>query len=239
MFTANKALNVDPSEIAKFSDLAHHWWDTQSEFAPLHAINPLRLDWINGLSPLSGKRVLDIGCGGGILADAMARKGADVLGIDLATKSLKVAQLHALEAQTPQISYREISAEALAAEQPASFDVVTCMEMLEHVPNPQSIVAACAALVKPGGWVYFSTINRNAKAYMFAIVGAEYVLKMLPRGTHDFAKFITPSELLGFARKQSLDVQAMRGLEYNPLNKRYKLSADTSVNYLVATQKAV
>ena len=239
MFTANQALNVDPSEIAKFSDLAHHWWDTQSEFAPLHAINPLRLDWINGLTPLAGKRVLDIGCGGGILADAMARKGAQVLGIDLATKSLKVAQLHALEAQTPQISYREISAEALAAEQPASFDVVTCMEMLEHVPNPQSIVAACAALVKPGGWVYFSTINRNAKAYMFAIVGAEYVLKMLPRGTHDFAKFITPSELLGFARNQSLDVQAMRGLEYNPLNKRYKLSADTSVNYLVATQKAV
>ncbi len=239
MSTANQALNVDPSEIAKFSDLAHHWWDTQSEFAPLHAINPLRLDWINGLSPLTGKRVLDIGCGGGILADAMARKGAQVLGIDLATKSLKVAQLHALEAQTPQINYREISAEALAAEQPASFDVVTCMEMLEHVPNPQSIVAACAALVKPGGWVYFSTINRNAKAYMFAIVGAEYVLKMLPRGTHDFAKFITPSELLGFARKQSLDVQAMRGLEYNPLSKRYKLSADTSVNYLVATQKAV
>ena len=239
MSTANQALNVDPSEIAKFSDLAHHWWDTQSEFAPLHAINPLRLDWINGLSPLAGKRVLDIGCGGGILADAMARKGAQVLGIDLATKSLKVAQLHALEAQTPQINYREISAEALAAEQPASFDVVTCMEMLEHVPNPQSIVAACAALVKPGGWVYFSTINRNAKAYMFAIVGAEYVLKMLPRGTHDYAKFITPSELLGFARKQSLDVQAMRGLEYNPLSKRYKLSADTSVNYLVATQKAV
>lgn len=239
MSTANQALNVDLSEIAKFSDLAHHWWDTQSEFAPLHAINPLRLDWINGLSPLAGKRVLDIGCGGGILADAMARKGAQVLGIDLATKSLKVAQLHALEAQTPQINYREISAEALAAEQPASFDVVTCMEMLEHVPNPQSIVAACAALVKPGGWVYFSTINRNAKAYMFAIVGAEYVLKMLPRGTHDYAKFITPSELLGFARKQSLDVQAMRGLEYNPLSKRYKLSADTSVNYLVATQKAV
>ncbi|HOZ66549.1 MAG TPA: bifunctional 2-polyprenyl-6-hydroxyphenol methylase/3-demethylubiquinol 3-O-methyltransferase UbiG, partial [Burkholderiaceae bacterium] len=197
MSTANQALNVDPSEIAKFSDLAHHWWDTQSEFAPLHAINPLRLDWINGLTPLAGKRVLDIGCGGGILADAMARKGAQVLGIDLATKSLKVAQLHALEAQTPHINYREISAEALAAEQPASFDVVTCMEMLEHVPNPQSIVAACAALVKPGGWVYFSTINRNAKAYMFAIVGAEYVLKMLPRGTHDFAKFITPSELLG------------------------------------------
>lgn len=239
MHTANQTLNVDPSEIAKFSDLAHHWWDMQSEFAPLHAINPLRLDWINGLSPLDGKRVLDIGCGGGILADAMARKGAQVLGIDLATKSLKVAQLHALEAQTTNISYCEISAEALAAEQPASFDVVTCMEMLEHVPNPQSIVAACAALVKPGGWVFFSTINRNTKAYMFAIVGAEYVLKMLPRGTHDYTKFITPSELLGFARKQSLDIQAMRGLEYNPLSKRYKLSADTSVNYLVATQKAV
>ncbi|HMS26215.1 MAG TPA: bifunctional 2-polyprenyl-6-hydroxyphenol methylase/3-demethylubiquinol 3-O-methyltransferase UbiG [Burkholderiaceae bacterium] len=239
MPTAQQALNVDPSEIAKFSDLAHHWWDTQSEFAPLHAINPLRLDWINGLSPLAGKRVLDVGCGGGILADAMARKGADVLGIDLAAKSLKVAKLHALEAQTPHINYREISAEALAAEQPASFDVVTCMEMLEHVPNPQSIITACAALVKPGGYVYFSTINRNTKAYMFAIVGAEYVLKMLPRGTHDYAKFITPSELIGFARKQSLDVQAMRGLEYNPLSKRYKLSADTSVNYLVATQKAV
>ncbi len=238
MHTANQTLNVDPSEIAKFSDLAHHWWDTQSEFAPLHAINPLRLDWINGLSPLVGKRVLDVGCGGGILADAMARKGADVLGIDLATKSLKVAQLHALEVQTPHIAYREISAEALAAEQPASFDIVTCMEMLEHVPNPQSIVAACAALVKPGGWVYFSTINRNAKAYLLAIIGAEYVLKMLPRGTHDYAKFITPSELLGFARHQALDVQAIRGLEYNPLNKRYKLSADTRVNYLLATQKS-
>ena len=238
MLTAQQTPNVDPSEIAKFSELAHRWWDAHSEFAPLHAINPLRLEWINGISPLSGKCVLDIGCGGGILADAMARKGADVLGIDLASKALKVAQLHAIEAQTPNISYREVSAETLAAEQPAGFDVVTCMEMLEHVPNPQSVVAACATLVKPGGWVYFSTINRNAKAYLFAIVGAEYVLKLLPRGTHDYSKFITPSELLSFARTESLNVQAMRGLEYNPLSKRYKLSADTSVNYLVATQKA-
>ncbi len=231
-------VNADPAELAKFSDLAHHWWDTQSEFAPLHAINPLRLHWINSLAALEGKRVLDVGCGGGILADAMARKGAEVLGIDLAGKSLKVAQLHALEAQTPRVTYREISAEDLAAEQPGSFDVVTCMEMLEHVPDPASIVAACAALVKSGGWVFFSTLNRNAKAYMLAVVGAEYVMGMLPRGTHEYAKFITPSELAGFARHAGLDVQAMRGLEYNPLYKRYKLGNDTRVNYMMATQKA-
>jgi 2-polyprenyl-6-hydroxyphenyl methylase / 3-demethylubiquinone-9 3-methyltransferase len=232
-----KSNNVDPAELAKFSDLAHHWWDTSSEFAPLHAINPLRLDWINSLATLSGKRVLDVGCGGGILADAMARKGADVLGIDLATKSLKVAQLHALEAQTPNVAYCEISAEDLAVEQPASFDVVTCMEMLEHVPDPQSIVTACATLVKPGGWVFFSTLNRNGRAFLHAIVGAEYVLGMLPRGTHEYAKFITPSELAAFGRKVGLDIQATRGLEHNPLTKRYKLSADTRVNYLLATQK--
>jgi 2-polyprenyl-6-hydroxyphenyl methylase / 3-demethylubiquinone-9 3-methyltransferase len=234
-----KTANVDPTELAKFSDLAHHWWDMTSEFAPLHAINPLRLEWINGLAPLNSKRVLDIGCGGGILADAMARKGADVLGVDLATKSLKVAQLHALEAQTPNVSYREISAEDLAVEQPASFDVVTCMEMLEHVPHPASIVAACSALVKPGGWVFFSTINRNGMAFLQAIVGAEYVLGMLPRGTHEYAKFITPSELASFGRRVGLDMQATRGLEYNPITKRYKLSSDTRVNYMIATQKAL
>ncbi len=234
---ALKTSNVDPVELAKFSDLAHHWWDTSSEFAPLHAINPLRLDWINGLANLKGKRVLDVGCGGGILTDAMARKGADVLGIDLATKSLKVAQLHALEAQTPNVSYREIAAEDLAAEQPASFDIVTCMEMLEHVPDPASIVAACSTLVKSGGWVFFSTINRNGNAFLQAIVGAEYVLGMLPRGTHEYAKFITPSELASFGRQVGLDIQATRGLEFNPLSKRYKLSNDTRVNYLFATQK--
>jgi 2-polyprenyl-6-hydroxyphenyl methylase / 3-demethylubiquinone-9 3-methyltransferase len=235
--SSNASSNFDPTELSKFSDLAHHWWDTSSEFAPLHAINPLRLDWINGLANLKGKRVLDVGCGGGILADAMARKGADVLGIDLATKSLKVAQLHALEAQTPNVSYREIAAEDLAAEQPASFDIVTCMEMLEHVPDPASIVAACSTLVKPGGWVFFSTINRNGRAFLQAIVGAEYLLGMLPRGTHEYAKFITPSELASFGRQVGLDIQATHGLEFNPLSKRYKLSNDTRVNYMLATQK--
>jgi 2-polyprenyl-6-hydroxyphenyl methylase/3-demethylubiquinone-9 3-methyltransferase len=232
-----KSSNVDPAELAKFSDLAHHWWDKTSEFAPLHAINPLRLDWINSLANLNGKRVLDVGCGGGILTDAMARKGATVLGADLAGKSLKVAQLHALEAQTPNVSYREISAEDLALEQPASFDIVTCMEMLEHVPDPQSVVTACATLVKPGGWVFFSTLNRNARAYLHAIVGAEYVLGLLPRGTHEYAKFITPSELATFGRQVGLEIQEARGLELNPMTKRYKLSSDTRVNYLLATQK--
>jgi len=230
-------VNADPAELAKFSELAHRWWDPDSEFRPLHQINPLRLDWINGLCSLPGKRVLDVGCGGGILADSMARKGADVTGIDLASKALRVAQLHALEAQTTNIQYREISVEALAKEQPASFDVVTCMEMLEHVPDPASVVHACAELVKPGGWVFFSTINRNAKAFMLAIVGAEYVLNMLPRGTHEYAKMVRPSELAASCRHAGLNVQSTRGLEYNPLTKRYWLSADTSVNYLFATQR--
>lgn len=230
--------NADPAELAKFSALAHRWWDTESEFRPLHKINPLRLAWIDDIVPLSGKRVVDIGCGGGILADAMARKGAEVLGIDLAGKALKVAQLHALEAQTPGVSYREVSAETLADEQPESFDVVTCMEMLEHVPDPSSVVRACAALVKPGGHVFFSTINRNAKAFVFAIVGAEYILNLLPRGTHEFAKFIKPSELAAYARVAGLDLEHTRGLEYNPITRHYWLSANTSVNYMLATRKA-
>ncbi len=235
----SNTLNADPAELAKFSELAHRWWDPDREFRPLHQINPLRLDWINGLCQLSGKRVLDVGCGGGILADSMARKGADVTGIDLATKALRVAQLHALEAQTSNIQYREVSVESLAQEQPASFDVVTCMEMLEHVPDPASVVQACAQLVKPGGWVFFSTIHRNAKAFMLAIVGAEYVLNMLPRGTHEYAKMIKPSELASNCRAVGLDIQATRGLEYNPLTRRYGLSADTSVNYLFATRRAL
>lgn len=229
--------NFDPAELAKFSDLAHRWWDVESEFRPLHQINPLRLDWIDSLVPLAGKRILDVGCGGGILADSMARKGAEVLGIDLATKALKVAQLHALEAQTDGVSYREISAENLAAEQPATFDVVTCMEMLEHVPDPARVVTACAELVKPGGYVFFSTINRNAKAFLFAIVGAEYLLNLIPHGTHEYAKLIKPSELAGYCRAAALDVERVRGMEYNPLTGHYWLSGNTSVNYMLATRK--
>lgn len=231
--------NVDPAELAKFSELAHRWWDPESEFRPLHQINPLRLDWIKSLVSLQGKEVVDIGCGGGILTDAMARSGANALGADLATKSLKVAQLHALEAQTPNVRYQEISAETLAAERPASFDVVTCMEMLEHVPDPSSIVRACATLVKPGGWVFFSTLNRNAKSFLFAIVGAEYVLNLLPRGTHEYAKFIRPSELARDCREAGLEWKQTRGMQYNPLTRRYWMNQDTSVNYLVATQRPV
>ena len=230
--------NVDPAELAKFSDLAHRWWDTESEFRPLHQINPLRLDWIIDIAPIEGKRVLDVGCGGGILADAMARRGADVLGIDLATKALRVAQLHALEAQTPRVQYREISAEALAAEQPESFDVVTCMEMLEHVPDPSSVVRACAQLVKPGGHVFFSTINRNPKSFLFAIVGAEYVLRLLPRGTHEYAKFIKPSELAEAARTAGLSLIEMVGMHYNPLTQVYSLGRNVDVNYIMAYRKS-
>jgi len=232
-----QSINADPQELAKFSDLAHRWWDTESEFRPLHQINPLRLDWIDAHVPLAGKRVLDVGCGGGILSDSMARRGATVLGIDLAAKPLKVAQLHALEAETPNVEYREVAAEALAAEQPGSFDVITCMEMLEHVPDPSSIVAACTTLVKPGGWVFFSTINRNAKAFVFAIVGAEHVLRLLPKGTHEYAKFIRPSELAQWCRNTGLDLVDTRGMEYSPITYRYWLSADTSVNYLLACRR--
>ncbi len=230
-------INADPQELAKFSDLAHRWWDPESEFRPLHQINPLRLDWINATAPLQGRRVLDVGCGGGILADSMARKGAQVLGIDLATKPLRVAQLHAIEAGTPSIEYREIAAEALAAEMPGHFDTVTCMEMLEHVPDPSSIVRACAEAVKPGGWVFFSTINRNPKSFLFAIVGAEYMLKLLPKGTHEYARFIRPSELAQWCRDAGLLLQSTRGMEYNPLTRRYWLSADVSVNYLIACRR--
>ena len=231
-------MNVDPAELAKFSELAHRWWDPESEFRPLHQINPLRLDWIVRQAPLADRQVLDVGCGGGILAEAMAKQGANVLGIDLASKSLKVAQLHALESGLANVAYREVAVEALAAERPASFDVVTCMEMLEHVPDPASVVKACAGLVKPGGWVFFSTLNRNPKSFLFAIVGAEYVLNLLPRGTHEFAKFIKPSELAAYCRDAGLDLQGTRGMEYNPLTKRYWLSSDTSVNYLIATRKS-
>ncbi len=233
----SETLNADPAELAKFSDLAHRWWDPESEFRPLHQINPLRLDWIDSLCPVAGRRTLDVGCGGGILADAMARKGAEVTGIDLSTKALKVARLHALEAQTPNVQYREISAEAMAQEQPAGFDLVTCMEMLEHVPDPASVVRACATLVKPGGWVFFSTLNRNAKAFLFAIVGAEYMLNLLPRGTHEYARFIRPSELSRYAREAGLSLSQTRGMEYNPLTRRYWLSSNTSVNYLLAMRK--
>jgi 2-polyprenyl-6-hydroxyphenyl methylase/3-demethylubiquinone-9 3-methyltransferase len=229
--------NVDPAELAKFSELAHRWWDVHSEFRPLHQINPLRLDWIQQLAPLKDRQVLDVGCGGGILSDAMARAGATVTGIDLASKSLKVAQLHALETQTPRVTYREISAEALAAEAPGQFDTVTCMEMLEHVPDPASVIQACATLVKPGGWVFFSTLNRNPKSFVFAIVGAEYVLNLLPKGTHEYAKFIRPAELAAHARAAGLTLQAMKGLQYNPITRRYWLNDDTSVNYMVATQR--
>lgn len=230
--------NVDAAEVAKFSELAHRWWDKDSEFKPLHEINPLRLGWIQSHKPLAGLRVLDVGCGGGILADSMARAGASVTGIDMSAKALGVARLHALEASTPSIEYREITAEAIAAEMPGAFDVVTCMEMLEHVPDPASVVAACARLVKPGGSVFFSTINRNAKSFLMAIVGAEYVLGMLPKGTHEFAKLIKPSELTAFCRSSGLAVTEMQGMEHNPLTGRYWLSSDVSVNFMLHAERS-
>ncbi|MDZ7891718.1 MAG: bifunctional 2-polyprenyl-6-hydroxyphenol methylase/3-demethylubiquinol 3-O-methyltransferase UbiG [Rhodoferax sp.] len=230
-------INADPAELAKFSELAHRWWDLESEFKPLHQINPLRLAWIQTFVPLTYKTMVDVGCGGGILADSAARQGAKVLGIDLSTKALKVAQLHAMEAETPNVSYREASAEALAAEVPGSMDVVTCMEMLEHVPDPASVVEACARMVKPGGWVFFSTLNRNPMSFIQAIVGAEYVLNLLPKGTHEYAKMIRPSELAHYCREAGLELQATKGLSYNPLTRRYSMSNNTQVNYLFATRK--
>lgn len=230
------SLNSDDSEIAKFSDLAHRWWDPESEFKPLHVINPLRLEWIDSRTELSGKRVLDIGCGGGILAESMARKGALVTGIDLSDKALAVARLHLLESALS-VQYEKISAEDLAVQQAESFDVITCMEMLEHVPDPSSIVRACERLVKPDGYIFFSTLNRNLKSYLLAIIGAEYVLNMLPRGTHDYSKFIKPSELSGYMRKAGINPREIVGLTYNPFSKTYRLCSDTSTNYMVFSQK--
>ena len=226
--------NADPQELDKFSQLAHRWWDPQSEFRPLHEINPLRLAWIDGHAALAEKTVLDVGCGGGILSESMADMGAAVTGIDLSEKALGVARLHLLESGK-KVDYRMISAEDLAAQAAGTFDVVTCMEMLEHVPDPASIIAACSALVKPGGHVFFSTINRNPKAYLFAVLGAEYILRMLPKGTHDYAKFLKPSELSRWAKSVNLEPDELIGMAYNPINRRYSLGANTDVNYLMHT----
>ena len=235
-FRYDSDMNADPQELQKFSELAHRWWDPNSEFRPLHEINPLRLEWINAIAPLAGQRVVDIGCGGGILAEAIARKGATVTGIDLSEKALKVADLHSLESGVT-VRYELISAEDLASREAGQYDVVTCMEMLEHVPDPSAVVRACATLVKPGGRVFFSTLNRNPKSYLFAIIGAEYVLRLLPRGTHDYAKFITPAELSQYSRNAGLQVEGVKGMTYNPFTKIYSLNQDTDVNYLIACSK--
>jgi 2-polyprenyl-6-hydroxyphenyl methylase / 3-demethylubiquinone-9 3-methyltransferase len=229
-------MNVDQSEIAKFSALAHRWWDPNSEFKPLHAINPLRLAWMKSFVNFEGKKVVDIGCGGGILAESIAQSGADTTGIDLSEKALKVAELHALEVGA-NLTYRAISAEDLAQEQAGQFDVVTCMEMLEHVPDPASVVRACAELCKPGGTLFFSTLNRNPKSYLFAIIGAEYILRLLPKGTHEYAKFIKPSELVRFTRAADLEMLGMKGLGYNPITQVYSLNDDVDVNYMIAVRK--
>jgi len=225
-------LNADQQELDKFSELAHKWWDPNSEFKPLHDINPLRLDYVDQHAALAGKAVLDVGCGGGILAESMAQRGAQVTGIDLGEKGLKVAKLHLLESGA-QVDYRLVAVEELAKEQPGHYDIVTCMEMLEHVPEPASAVRACAELVKPGGHVFFSTLNRNVKSYLFAIVGAEYLLKLLPQGTHDYEKFLKPSELSGFCRSAGLAVEGIVGMSYQPFSKVYSLGSDTSVNYMI------
>ena len=225
-------MNADPQELAKFSALAHRWWDPLGEFKPLHQINPLRLEWIERKAELSGKATLDVGCGGGILAEAMARLGARVKGTDLSEKALKVAQFHLLESSLA-VDYEHVSAEDLAAREPMRYDVVTCMELLEHVPDPASTVRACAALAKPGAQLFFSTINRNPKAYALAVIGAEYVLRLLPRGTHDYAKFIKPSELARYCRDADLAIREIIGMRYNPFTREYSLGRDVDVNYLV------
>ena len=229
--------NVDQSEIDKFSALAHRWWDPTSEFKPLHAINPLRLGWIESITSLAGKKVLDVGCGGGILAESLSKAGGIVTGIDLSNKALKVAELHQLESNTS-VQYRSISAEDLAKQEPETYDVVTCMEMLEHVPDPSSVVQACANLCKPGGSIFFSTLNRNPKSYLFAIIGAEYILKLLPKGTHEYDKFFKPSKLAGFTRQAGLELLEIKGMTYNPLTQIYRLGSDTDVNYMIATRKS-
>jgi len=228
--------NIDQGEIDKFSALAHRWWDPTSEFKPLHAINPLRLGWIQSITNLQGKRVLDVGCGGGILAESLSKAGATVTGIDLSSKALKVAELHQLESGTS-VRYLTISAEDLVKEESQSYDVVTCMEMLEHVPDPSSVVQACAKLCKPGGHIFFSTLNRNPKSYLFAIIGAEYILQLLPKGTHQYEKFIKPSELAQFTRAAGLEVIELKGMTYNPITQIYRLGSDTDVNYMMATRK--
>jgi 2-polyprenyl-6-hydroxyphenyl methylase/3-demethylubiquinone-9 3-methyltransferase len=235
--SAGTSANVDENELAKFGELAHRWWDPNSEFRPLHEINPLRLDWIDRSVGLAGKRVLDVGCGGGILAEAMAGRGATVTGIDLSEKPLGVARLH-LHESGHKVDYRQIAAEDLALEAPGSFDAVTCMEMLEHVPDPSSTVRACAALVRPGGPVFFSTINRNPKAYLFAVIGAEYILNLLPKGTHDYARLVRPAELARYAREAGLQIEELIGMHYNPFSKRYSLGPGADVNYLMRTVRA-
>jgi 2-polyprenyl-6-hydroxyphenyl methylase / 3-demethylubiquinone-9 3-methyltransferase len=229
-------VNADPAELQKFSDLAHRWWDPAGEFRPLHEINPLRLDWIDRAAHLSGKKVLDVGCGGGILAESMALRGAEVTGIDLSDKALRVAELHLLESGAP-VRYQRIAADALAAEQAGAFDVVTCMELLEHVPDPAAMVVACATLARPGGQVFFSTLNRNPKSYLFAVLGAEYVLGLLPKGTHDYERFLKPSELASFCRDAGLVVDELIGMTYNPVTKIYRLESDCSVNYLMRCRR--
>ena len=231
-------LNADQAELDKFGELAHRWWDPNSEFKPLHDINPLRIDWIDQAISLAGKRILDVGCGGGLLSEGMAVRGANVTGIDLSEKPLGVARLHLLETGQ-KVDYRKISVEELAEQMPGEFDAVTCLEMLEHVPNPSSVITACARLVKPGGQVFLSTLNRNPKSYLFAVIGAEYVLQMLPKGTHDYARFIKPSELARWAKMANLEPEELVGMSYNPLTKKYSLGKDTSVNYLMRTIRHV
>ena len=231
-------LNADQAELDKFGELAHRWWDPNSEFKPLHDINPLRIDWIDQAISLAGKRILDVGCGGGLLSEGMAVRGANVTGIDLSEKPLGVARLHLLETGQ-KVDYRKISVEELAEQMPGEFDAVTCLEMLEHVPNPSSVITACARLVKPGGQVFLSTLNRNPKSYLFAVIGAEYVLQMLPKGTHDYARFIKPSELARWAKMANLEPEELVGMSYNPLTQKYALGKDTSVNYLMRTIRHV